>query len=501
MVEQIVELLRKTQNTPEAPPTLALPQSPLVPTSGAVQVPSLATSHILESFADHLKSRYCSGMPGRTIQFPRPPTDLYFDLSLIEREPVEEKTMDHELASLAMKGRVKDMMEKRSKVELEDIFKLDKKKRKVILIEGPPGSGKTTLSWHICEKWESGAPFPEFRLVVYVQLRDPAIQAAQSIADLLPRSTQQMAQDVFAEMICSNGEGVLFILDGWDELPGRLQQDSPLRQLIEPSQGLSSPLQRSAVLVTSRPEASGELHDLASSRVQIIGFTPEKVEDYFTESLKGNSKTVDLLMEHIKENPAVEGICTLPLNAAIIVTLFLHMGHQLPSTLTGVFVALVLHCILRHCKARTDLSVRSLSSLDQLPAELQRSFDSLCELAFQGVLANKILFSENDVESLPEFATLSLLQVVESFVTVGSSRTYNFLHLSIQELLAAWHISRMPAIPQSEAVHGLLGHKRFRGVFRFYAGFTHFRAPWNKDLIRRMITVYENDENEKVSYS
>ncbi len=294
-----------------------------------------------------------------------------------------------------------------------------------------------------------------------------------------------MAEDVYSEIKARDGEGVLFILDGWDELPGDLPWESPLRQLI----GLSVcvPLQRSAVIITSRPEASSELHSLASSRLQIVGFTPEKVKDYFTECLKDDPEAAKSLVEHLKEQPSLAGICSLPLNAAIVVTLFLHMGHQLPSTLTGLFVALVLHCILRHSKTRTNLKVRSLSSLDSLPAELQEPFDSLCVLAYQGVLDNQILFTEADVSTLPGFALLSLLQVVESFVAVGSARTYHFLHLSIQELLAAWHISQMPSDTQSEVVHKLLTHRRFAGIFQFFGGLTRFRTAWSRDIIKQMI--------------
>ncbi len=321
--------------------------------------------------------------------------------------------------------------------------------------------------------------------MIFVQLRDPAIQSARSIADLLPHRDDQMAEEVYSEIKARDGEGVLFILDGWDELPGELPWESPLRQLIELS--IRSPLQRSAVIITTRPKASGKLHNLASSRLQIVGFTPEKVEDYITESLKDDPNAAKSLVECLKEQPSLAGICFLPLNAAIIVTLFLHMGHQLPSTLTGLFVALVLHCILRHSKTRTNLKVRSLSSLDSLPVELQESFDSLCELAFTGVLNNQILFTEVDTGILPGFATLSLLQVVESLVAVGSARTYHFLHLSIQELLAAWHISRMPSTTQSEVVHNLLTHPRFDGVFQFLGGLTHFRTEWSRDIIKQMI--------------
>ena len=68
-------------------------------------------------------------------------------------------------------------------------------------------------------------------------------------------------------------------------------------------------------------------------------------------------------------------------------------------------------------------------------------------IAFHGILENKVTFLADELGLYPEFATLSLLQVTESFVcigTVGTSRSYRFLHLSIQELLAAWHISKMP---------------------------------------------------------
>ncbi len=444
---------------------------------------SVSEEHTI--YADYLKFRYSLSMPGCALQFPRPPTHMYFDLALIEREEREKPSVDRELASLAVEGRVREMMEKTTPVKLEDLFKLDKKRRKVILIEGPPGSGKTTLSWHLCQKWGKGEPFPGFELVIYVQLRDPAIHSARSIADLLPRRNDQMAREVLADMEARDGEGVLFVLDGWDELPGDLPRDSPLRQLMEPS--VLTPFQRSSVIITTRPEESAELRNLASSRVQILGFTPDKVEEYFTESLKNEPEQAKSLMERVKENPAIEGSCSLPLNAAIVITLFLHMG-QLPSTLTGIFVALVLHCILRHCKARTNFRIRSLSSLDSLPGELQKSFDSLCMLAYQGILVNQILFTEQDVGVLPEFATLSLLQAVESFVTVGSVKMYHFLHLSVQELLAAWYISRMPADAQLEVmIHRLRGHERFSGVFRFYAGLTHLHVPWNKDFIKLMV--------------
>ncbi len=244
-------------------------------------------------------------------------------------------------------------------------------------------------------------------------------------------------------------------------------------------------------IVTSRPEASTELRYLDSSRVQIVGFSPKKVEDFFTESLKGDSQATKALVERVKENPAMESICYIPLIATILVTVFAGT-RQLPSSLTGVFTSLVTYCILRHCRGRANIEIRSLSSLDKLPPALQTSFDSLCALAFQGILVNQITFSDGECEIYPEIATLSLLQAVEGFLDTGLTRTYNFLHLSIQELLAARHISKLPSDAQIEIVHSLLDHKRFIGVFQFYAGITRLHTPGSKGIIREIVQTYKD---------
>ena len=111
-----------------------------------------------------------------------------------------------------------------------------------------------------------------------------------------------------------DGEGVLFVMDGWDELPPELQQQSLFRRLI--NLPVASSLHRSAVIVTSRPESSAELHSLVSSRIQIVGFTPSEVKEFFTDSLKGDSQAVDTLMEQMRKNPVIESSCYLPLKCS-----------------------------------------------------------------------------------------------------------------------------------------------------------------------------------------
>ena len=56
----------------------------------------------------------------------------------------------------------------------------------MILIDGAPGSGKSTLTVHICQQWGRGELFNDFTVVILVQLRDPKVQNAKSITDLFP---------------------------------------------------------------------------------------------------------------------------------------------------------------------------------------------------------------------------------------------------------------------------------------------------------------------------
>ena len=212
----------------------------------------------------------------------------------------------------------------------------------MILIDGAPGSGKSTLTVHICQQWDRGELFNEFDVVILVQLRDPRVQSAQSITDLLPCESRSIAEQVAAEIMAVKGSGVLRILDGFDELPSHLQEDSIIRTLIRPNLYQENPLSKTTVMVTSRPISSGDLCPVVSSRIEVLGFTAEEQRLFFTECLSNDTKASaveTLVMERLSSNPAMEGSCYLPLNASIVVHLYLANG-SLPSTVYVIFLPL-----------------------------------------------------------------------------------------------------------------------------------------------------------------
>ena len=354
----------------------------------------------------------------------------------------------------------------------------NKEAKTVILLEGGPGCGKSTLSVHISQQWGEGKLLMEFKYVILVHLRDPAVQAAKCIADLLPARDDDMSNQAAKVITDSYGDGILFILDGWDELPPKLDK-SIFHGIIQ-----SDKLSKSTVIVTSRPIASVDLRKYASSRIEILGFTIKELTEYFTDCLKGNTEAVDALFERIHENPAIAGRCYLPMTASILVHLFIDGNNTLPTTLYGIFSELILSCIYRHRKERTTVKDLTLKSLHQIPEEIKEPFLFLCKLAYQGIMDDRFVFSD-----LPPYInTLGLLQGVKSTIGYRKEKkiSYNFLHLSIQELLAGFYIAtQLPENEQASKFNELLYNLRFSAVFQFYAAITKLQTPGIKDVVIR----------------
>ena len=87
-----------------------------------------------------------------------------------------------------------------------------------------------------------------------------------------------------------------------------------------------------------------------------------------------------------------------------------------------------------------------------------------------------MVFAEEDLiqQNLPhDLPGLGVLQIVDSFVAIGGKTAYHyFIHLSIQELLAAYHISQLGEDEQVKVFEAFLDEPRFSAVLQFYAAFT-----------------------------
>ena len=472
--KDIVELLQSTLRD------IDLAHNNTMPTSSCVDnEPVLPLRYV-----HYLKTLYTSLTPAQLSgdQWPPSATHKVFNLAMIKTTKVQRGQIEDKYVRQTITGKTDDILFEKKPIELKDILQKSDGNRKVVLIEGAPGCGKSTLSVFICQQWGKGELFTEYQLVILIRLRDPAVQRAKCIADLIPSPDATTAQNIQTKMLANNCQDVLFILDGWDELPSNLRENSLFHQFIKPDLLRRNPIHESAVIVTSRPIASGDLHHFISSRVEILGFTPKELDDYFMECLKGDISGFQVLKEGIDRNPAVAGSCYLPLNASILLHLFMSLSKTLPTTQFEIFSHFILNCIYRHQKKFTELQrIPALESLDELPESIQEPFRCLCELAFKGVMEDRAVLSSTDIPN--DLNLLGLVQGVESFA-IGKVVSYHFLHLSIQELLAALHIAKnMSESDQVLMFDQLWSNPRFNAVSQFYAAITKLKASGIKDVI------------------
>ena len=363
---------------------------------------------------------------------------------------------------------------------LADVLNVKEEENKVILIEGAPGMGKSTLAIKMCKCWADGELLEEYDAVILLPLRDPEIQAASNISDLLLVENKNERELLYDEI---TGDRVCFILEGYDELPDVKRKTPVFAKLREK-------LAKCTLMYTSRPEACNQLRGVASHRIEIRGFKEEQVDEYINNAFEsvedGKEKAVKLTVQ-VKSNPSIRSILNVPINVAIICHLFL-LTSTLPNTLTKLYTLLCLNLILRHIKKHGPRKVDYLSSLHNLPVPTSEQFYKLCLIAFRGREENKIIFSSCELESYgidaDELSGLGLLLIAPSTSVYGREKSYNFLHLTVQEYCAAFYISTLPDEEQVEHFKKYQFNDNFQVVWRMYSGITRLR---NKDVFHHML--------------
>jgi len=146
--------------------------------------------------------------------------------------------------------------EKGDEITLPEALDVTNKNEKVILFEGGPGMGKSTIAINLCKQWAKGDLLQGYDAVILLPLRDPEIQDAKNIGDLL-LVDGEMKENVLNEITKSNGERICFIFEGYDELPYPLRKKPIFAQLTEK-------LPKCMLIYTSRPEASIDVRSISS---------------------------------------------------------------------------------------------------------------------------------------------------------------------------------------------------------------------------------------------
>ena len=375
--------------------------------------------------------------------------------------------------------------------ELADVFDTPGSVTEKILIQGSPGSGKTTLANKICIEWAKGNLINHYILVILLSLRD--VYYIDSIDKMVEctMTTGDGIPGVVRDITCIEGKNILILLEGWDELPVDMQQKSFFVDIIS-----GKALKNVSVLITTRPSSIGSIEKRFITRnVAILGFSEDQIEQYvdqcFVDSSHGPKDTLkSRFMVQLQSNPVLKSLAYVPVNLSILVYVFKKYESELPSTLTELYHQYVLLKLRLHNQRKAGEDDRSITNLDCLPNYISKSLKRLCELAYDGIKTQKLYLTENDITELLDesdiklldYDGMGLLQVNNYMLHRSSHKTYDFIYKTVQEFLAARHLTTIPENEQKDVFLKNKLKEDFVQVLFFYAGITGLKSFNVKEL-------------------
>ena len=330
-----------------------------------------------------------------------------------------------------------------------------------ILVEGPPGIGKSTFAWEVCRRWDEIESLRDYHTVVLLKLREKWVLNATKPSDLFRYPPDPEFSKSFASALNeSYGRSLLLILDGFDEVSHSFHENSVIKSIL-----CRQLLPECTIILTTRPVAKSTLESICQPRidkhVEIIGFTEEERVRYITEVF---SKEPELQMNFLKYMflvPHIKSMMYIPLNCAIIAQVYYESQSirnlTIPRTRTQLYKALSNSLLVRHMKMKNSDFECSSVLPEGLGKEDFDTFKILAKFAFDSYHkgeSRKVTFFKEDIpEGLVHFGFMN--ESTEMYAGKGVERTFSFLHLSLQEYLAAWHLATSYSIEFQVAYHWL----------------------------------------------
>uniref|UniRef100_A0A1X7TRX2 NACHT domain-containing protein n=1 Tax=Amphimedon queenslandica TaxID=400682 RepID=A0A1X7TRX2_AMPQE len=454
---------------PVLPSPVDISNTPVTDIRGQSNVakPVSSIPDAVQGYADSMRQHYKHQPIVATDWPPRIGKDFFGRLALVEKL---DSSTQAESAWHMLRGKVDKIVKlsENKKISVEDVLEptYSRSLPLRVVIDGPPGIGKTTICRKLLNMWSNGLfVHKQYDLVLYCPLRNSKIATATTLADLFVHQRYEvpMVAEWFEK---TNGKGLLIIFDGWDELSDQLRQSSLAASIF-----CKEKLDQCSVIVASRSYASSSLLKIytLSRHVQVIGFSEEEISTVIIQTLQKDTKLAQELIDKKrkdKENDKlftttqsskdsqiavklindlqvrndVQSLCYIPLVCSMVILVYCKEGGNLPATLTQLYENFILQTIRRHVK-RHDINPHTLRSLSSLPSHLAKPLQEMCQLAYTNLANTTMTFSSDQLQSLSEALKEDYFGLMTRFTEYDEEK-YQFLHLSIQEFLAAWWIAK-----------------------------------------------------------
>ena len=371
-------------------------------------------------------------------------------------------------------GKLDNIMNVSEKIDIQDVLEHNDDNSPIkVVVDGPPGVGKTTLCHKLCNMWaKNELKRCSFDRVFLLPLRDERVSSAENISDLVSlfHSSEKLCETVSEQIMEKNGRGLLLILDGWDEFGKRESTERSF--ILDTIQ--RKVIQSCSIMITSRTYASSSLLKITNVRhIEVLGFEKKEIVSFIEKKLP-HDKAEQLIMDlNVRED--VLTLCYIPFVCSMLLTVYCQCDYILPNTLTELYKEFVLYYMKRSMekKGLDPEMIQSFSDLTKTKHDVQKkAFDELCFCTYSNLKTQSNTFTRDQIEELTYSSVFKHFELMQ-FYKIAGITTYQFCHLTIQEFLSAWWISQQDV--QEKLFQEHFEDTHFRMTLRFVAGLTELK--------------------------
>ncbi|XP_076737462.1 protein NLRC3-like [Maylandia zebra] len=381
---------------------------------------------------------------------------IYTELYITEGGTAEVNE-EHEVRQIETASRKPDRPE--TTIRQEDIFKDTPKRQyliRIVLTKGVAGIGKTVLTQKYSLDWAEDKANQDIQFIFPFTFRELNVLKEEKF------SLVGLVHHFFTETkeagICSFEDfQVVFIFDGLDEcrLPLDFHKTTILTDprkstsvdvlLINLIRGKLLPSAR--LWITTRPAAANQIPpDCVGMVTEVRGFTDPQKEEYFRKRFR-DEEQASRIISHIKTSRSLHIMCHIPVFCWITATVLEDVletreGGQLPNTLTEMYI----HFLVVQAKVKKVKYDGGAETDPHWSPESRKMMESLGKLAFDQLQKGNLIFYESDLTGCGiDIRAASVYsgvftQIFKEERKLYQKKVFFFVHLSVQEFLAALHV-------------------------------------------------------------
>ncbi|XP_032411789.1 NLR family CARD domain-containing protein 3-like [Xiphophorus hellerii] len=405
--------------------------------------------------------------PGNQIVLNQIYTELHITEGL-----TREVNQEHEVRHIETASRKEE-----TTIRREDIFKVPPGRDqpiRTVMTMGVAGIGKTLLTQKFTLDWAEGKTnqnidfiFP-FTFRELNMLKEEKFSLLGLIHKLFSKTKEISSFETFQ---------VLFIFDGLDESRFTLDfKNNPILTDVTESSSVDvlvtnlirRKLLPSALLwITTRPAAANQIPaECVGMATEVRGFTDPQKEEYFRKRFRDDEEKASRIISHIQKSKSLHIMCHIPVFCWITAKVLEDVmktreGEKLPKTLTEMYIAfLKVNFAIKKEKYDGGKKTRSIWS-----PENKKLIESLGKLAFEQLLEGNLIFYDKELKkcgiNIKDAALFSgvFTEMFKRERGTCDISVYSFVHLSIQEFLAAVYMLHCFTSRKSKVIKTFLGEK------------------------------------------